>query len=264
MMPRRLFTVAVVLVALPALLIIPMPLPLRLGGLALWIACLVVDYRAFAGRTNASAPWAWMVTRLLEATRASLDEEAVDIDRLRPHARADARFLDGAAIAARAGERPEMVRGVPHRQLTQHPPAALRASMRERLAALADFADGNFADGATHALSFRPSLWELTGAEALIVKTCATCSPELVRAKGEVAHLHSYDGSLHAILSPADAMLVIERGWGELFAVAGALGGRVPWIVLVYAPRTAAESETVISILRASYRYATRTVEARS
>ena len=163
-------------------------------------------------------------------------------------------FLAAASIPPRKGSRPRMVRGVPHRQVDQHPEKEMLSVMDARLAALHDFA----ASGARR-ISYRPSLWELTGAQALIVADCEprTCSASLIRTKGEFAHRHSYDGSFHVQLSPRDIALVIESGWGELFPISGALWGKIPHVALVYAPRTKEEADIVTKILVASYEYAT-------
>ncbi len=38
----------------------------------------------------------------------------------------------------------------------------------------------------------------------------------------QVAHLHELkDGSQHALLAPADAKILIDRGWGEAHLLAG-------------------------------------------
>ena len=37
----------------------------------------------------------------------------------------------------------------------------------------------------------------------------------------EIGHMHPTDGSMHMILSPSDAKVVIESGWGELHGLAG-------------------------------------------
>lgn len=209
----------------------------------------VVDYRRYAARTNASAVWAWAATRYLTATTKDLHAAAVDSTSLD---RTGRRFLGD--LPARAGVRPSMVRGIPHRQLDQHPDTEARSAFRQRLSTVEDLHDL-----AGDRLEFRRSLWELTGAEALVSRdlTPATCGPELIRTKGEFAHLHSHDGSLHLVMSPPDIATVIDSGWGELFAVSGGLGGRIPPIVLVYAPRTEAEADVVATILRGAYRYAT-------
>lgn len=229
-------------------------------GLALALAILSVlavrDYDAYASRTNASAIWAWAVTRWLEFRNPGMDfvTDSSLLKNAMTEEGGSRAFLDPASVPPRNGNRPRMVRGVPHRQIDQHPEDQIRSAMNLRLSALHDFGDS----GAKR-ISYRPSLWELTGAQALVVQDCTprTCSASLIRAKGEFAHLHSHDGSFHALLSPKDIAYVIESGWGELFPISGALWGKIPYVVLVYAPRTREESEIVSKILMASYNHST-------
>lgn len=121
---------------------------------------------------------------------------------------------------------------------------------------------------------------------------------------GEFFHVHardsrdkSHDGSIHCILHPEDAALVIERGWGELHALAGcpsysgfwfgwpswllgvsnktarwwswsiptnldranttAMKGLPPTYCMVYAPRDADELKVVETILHGAVAFAT-------
>ncbi|MBI3373146.1 MAG: hypothetical protein HY017_15570 [Betaproteobacteria bacterium] len=229
-------------------------------SLAIFLAILSVlavrDYGAYASRTNASAVWAWAVTRWLEFRNPSMDfvTDSSFLKNAIAEEGGNRAFLDASSIPSRNGNRPQMVRGVPHRQLDQHPGEEMRSVMNLRLSTLHDFGDSG-----ARRISYSPSLWELTGAQALIVKDCTprTCSAALIRAKGEFAHLHSHDGSFHVQLSPKDIAFVIESGWGELFPISGALWGKIPYVVLVYAPRTKGESDIVSKVLIASYEYAT-------
>ncbi|KAA6411083.1 MAG: hypothetical protein FRX48_05394 [Lasallia pustulata] len=43
-------------------------------------------------------------------------------------------------------------------------------------------------------------------------------------SSGEVCHIHASDGSMHLTLHPADAALVIERGWGQRHPLSGGGG----------------------------------------
>ena len=66
---------------------------------------------------------------------------------------------------------------------------------------------------------------------------------------------------MHTALTLADAAAAIDAGWAEPHLLAGRTmgGGRaVPaGLVLVYAPRTAAEVPTVLEIIRAALAFAT-------
>jgi hypothetical protein len=74
-----------------------------------------------------------------------------------------------------------------------------------------------------------------------------------VKSKKEIAHMHASDGSLHMSLSPKDAKLVLERGWGQRHG----LSGRVLYagFVMVYAPRDEGEAKVVEGLLRGSVRF---------
>lgn len=105
--------------------------------------------------------------------------------------------------------------------------------------------------------------------------------------KREIAHVHGgNDHSLHVVLAPADCMYpvscemlkrlvlmwnqgkrIIESGWGQRHAFSGSsamkflsLGTRpdIPAeYILIYAPRTEAEIETVMHIVSASIKFMT-------
>ena len=66
-------------------------------------------------------------------------------------------------------------------------------------------------------------------------------------------------GSMHMCLSLKDAATVISLGWGEPHVLAGTdMGGMKlsRGLLLVYAPRTNEEIDTVLQILKASLAFA--------
>ena len=72
---------------------------------------------------------------------------------------------------------------------------------------------------------------------------------------GEICHAHPSDGSMHLTLHPADAAVVILRGWGERHPLSsgGWLARFVPQgFVMVYAPRNENEVEIVRKIVAAA------------
>ena len=78
----------------------------------------------------------------------------------------------------------------------------------------------------------------------------------LSRSPREVFHSHcEAEGSSHAILSAADAKLVIDKGWGERHGVSGKGLGVPLGYIMIFAPRTKEELETVRMIARAATRY---------
>lgn len=80
----------------------------------------------------------------------------------------------------------------------------------------------------------------------------ASCS----RSPREVFHSHcSTEGSSHAVLSAADAKLVLDKGWGEKHGLSGRALGLPLNYVMVFAPRNPQELKIVEMIARAAARY---------
>jgi hypothetical protein len=73
---------------------------------------------------------------------------------------------------------------------------------------------------------------------------------------GEIAHIHRPQGSMHIHLRPADAGVVIERGWGELHPLSGRGFGLPASYTLLYAPRGIGEVDVVRRILSATLDWA--------
>jgi hypothetical protein len=139
----------------------------------------------------------------------------------------------------RTGPRPTASSSLPHRQLNQNPPAAIYESLAKRIAEM-DCEHG-------------PSLVSVPGAQALFLSTCRNCNERFGFIRGrEFAHLHpAEDGSLHLALTPDDLQDVLVKGWGEFHPWVHQ--GRVlPNVVMVYAPRSAAEVDLIMSIVAAS------------
>lgn len=75
----------------------------------------------------------------------------------------------------------------------------------------------------------------------------------------EFAHIHGGEGSVHLILAPLDASLLIDKGWAVRFPMAGGPGtwGYAQGRVLVYAPRDDKEMEVVMKFVQAGWEYLT-------
>lgn len=72
----------------------------------------------------------------------------------------------------------------------------------------------------------------------------------------EVFHSHcEAEGSSHAVLSAADAKSVLDKGWGERHGVSGKGLGIPLGYVMIFAPRSMEEVETVGMIARAAAIY---------
>lgn len=71
----------------------------------------------------------------------------------------------------------------------------------------------------------------------------------------EFAHQHSLDKSWHLLLSPADAIEVLAKGWGERGPPQALMGMAPVGMMLLYAPRNKEERLVFLDILAASSRY---------
>lgn len=147
-------------------------------------------------------------------------------------------------LPRRTGPRPATTATNPHRQLDQRPTLATYTGLVERAFALPQ-------------VERRPSLVSVAGAQALWLAEQAGTGPREAFLIGrEFAHIHPLpDGSLHAALPPFVAADAIQAGWAEVHPVASM--DLIPAnIVMIYAPRGAAELDVVMEILRASLSYA--------
>jgi hypothetical protein len=66
--------------------------------------------------------------------------------------------------------------------------------------------------------------------------------------------MHQTDGSLHCILSAADAKLLVQKGWGERHGLNGKFGFPRGYL-MVYAPRNESELKVVRAVINAAARY---------
>ena len=147
-------------------------------------------------------------------------------------------------LPRRTGPRPRTTPTNPHSQLDQHPPAEV----------IADLARGLFG---FYGVREAPSMISVPGARAAwLDRSLAQGPPEAFIIGSEFTHIHPLpDGSLHAALPPALAEEAIAAGWAEIHPVARR--GLIPMnIVMLYAPRDAAELSVVLGLLRAGYELA--------
>ncbi|HSA82541.1 MAG TPA: luciferase family protein [Geminicoccaceae bacterium] len=147
-------------------------------------------------------------------------------------------------LPPRAGEPPKTTSTNPHQQQSQNPAPEVYELL---LSKAFDFAD----------VERRPSAISVPGAQALwLSEDVAGAHPDAFLTGREFAHVHpAYDGSMHMMLPPDAVEELLAKGWGEPHPMARR--GLIPrTAVMVYAPRDAAEVETVLEILAASYRFA--------
>ena len=219
----------------------------------------------------------WLVQSLLRlrASRDVRDSSCYDVA-MRSSELERRRFLDGQ-LPDWTGEAPKTALWVaPHRQLKQVATAEIKKvrplvlngfmknygqkpyfnSLPQTLQAL-EATLSQIVNSNPHALELGPSQIE-GGSPALFI------SPENFNsnhdsyslAPREIFHSHcEAEGSSHAILSAADAMLVLDKGWGERHALSGKAFGPPLGYVMIFAPRSMRDVEIVGIVARAAARY---------
>lgn len=147
-------------------------------------------------------------------------------------------------LPRRAGKRPATNRpSIPHTQLDQLPDDPVIARLLiERVSRLPS-------------VEQRASIISVPGTRAMWLVDDAGMAPDHVFIRGrEFGHVHP-DLSLHVVLPRRQAETTISTGWGEWHP--WSLDGRAgAWVVLLYAPRNAAEVEVVERIVRCSWQQA--------
>jgi len=149
-----------------------------------------------------------------------------------------------AQLPLRAGPAPRSTVHPPQQQLEQIPDLKTHQAFWDRVESWPDVdkAPSMRAPDGTLGLFLRPA--DARGpAEAFMLDT-------------EFAHLHPLpDGSLHMVLPPSVRAQAIKKGWAIPHPLAG-LPTVSPLIVLVYAPRDAAEQDVVVSLISAAEAFA--------
>jgi hypothetical protein len=147
-------------------------------------------------------------------------------------------------LPPRAGERPKTTSVNPHQQQSQNPGPEAHELLLSRAFDLPH-------------VERRPSAISVPGAQALwLSEEVGGGRPEAFLIGREFAHVHpAYDGSMHMMLPPEAVDELVAKGWGEPHPMARR--GLIPSsAVMVYAPRDAAEVETVLELIAASHRFA--------
>ncbi len=147
-------------------------------------------------------------------------------------------------IPLRSGPRPSVgVHPVPHRQLDQ----LADSRMKRDIEAVFDAAVARMPELLEYQLSF----FEKRN-QAITLRPQAPRHAYALASRGEVAHVHPSDGSMHMILSLRDAATVIEQGWGESHPLAGVMLDLPETYLLIYPPRDADELRVTRRILDAA------------
>lgn len=151
------------------------------------------------------------------------------------------RALQATPLPQRNGPRPRVVGIAPQRQLNQPGSADAYASLRQAFIKASQ-------NNPSH-LRIGISCFEKHGLALFSTR------PLNITCKGEVAHIHHSDRSMHMNLHPEDAKMVLEQGWGQRHPLAqgGWMQKYVPKeFTMVYAPRNREELEVVARIVEAA------------
>lgn len=148
------------------------------------------------------------------------------------------------ALARRVGPRPRTTSNNPHSQLDQQPRRDVIEDLIERLGQMRGVLVGGSLRAPPGTIDFHlPAEGARGPLEAFLLGR-------------EFAHVHpDPDGSLHLTLPPGLREAAIAAGWAEPHPLAGRPTVS-PQIVMVYAPRDAAEVALVTDLVEASRRYA--------
>lgn len=84
--------------------------------------------------------------------------------------------------------------------------------------------------------------------------------PAVRTCQGEIVHLHASDGSMHVVLHPSDAKVVLDAGWGERHPLAGVFKKyftpQLPvGFLMLYAPQNEEEVGIILDIIAAAAAY---------
>ncbi|MBO6507859.1 MAG: phospholipase [Roseibium sp.] len=155
----------------------------------------------------------------------------------------------GSALAAerglpeRDGPPPRTTAGVPHIQIGAQVVPALSQNLLDRVAAIPG-------------VKLRATVISLPGAKGFwLSEELDLARPQAIVGGREFAHLHP-DGSLHASLPPKRARDAVKAGWATMHPWADSRPG---WegFVLLYTPRTMAETDVTFGLIVDGYNYVT-------
>ncbi|OHF03646.1 hypothetical protein CORC01_00965 [Colletotrichum orchidophilum] len=161
-------------------------------------------------------------------------------------------------LPERKGGRAELGGIVPHRQLSQHAPEAMREYIKNLFS--------NAASQNPTLLTTKLSLYERSNPALFVssqILASAPATSTTTIARGEVGHHHG-DLSIHLYLSPADAKVAITKGWAERHRLSlpkgSLLANRMHLAdsyLMIYGPRDEGEMEVLAEMLRCGVRFMT-------
>lgn len=210
------------------------------------------SYNKFAsGLRERPQYFLWLLTRYINFKGWTTEEYCLRTNDLQSNGSSG--YLSDKDIPVRNQSRPKMLRATPHRQLTQQAPDDIMYEMYKYIESISIPKYGG--ETLDDKLLLRgESTVEYTGAYGIFLSNASQKSFE----KGEVAHIHSNDGSFHMILHPSDVKLLIEKQRGERFPLAGHTLFNITLsstYFLVYAPQNKDEIKIWKTILHAAIDY---------
>ncbi|EXJ89032.1 hypothetical protein A1O3_02096 [Capronia epimyces CBS 606.96] len=244
--------------SIPSILLVT-TLMVALISLVYWC---VQDYRLYMSLGPGGPPyniWGWILTSFLVRPFTLAADDTTwtgDYPDFGCHKEIE-------ALPERAGERPVVLGIAPQRQFTQSP----GPEMNKRVSSLFATAEQNN----SKLLQQRLSAFERHHVALFVHQILLLSNPEslpetAIRSGGEIGHLHG-ETSLHLYFSPADAKVIIDKGWAERHRCARTQPWWFGWrkylwsigdtFLLVYAPRDEAEYDILKTLIRASARFMT-------
>lgn len=212
---------------------------LTAGGLA-WA---VADYRRWLALGKGgvpSNPAGW-----IKVTRWRLQKrEAIGVEIYAPARGGPTDSVRLGDIPYRRGPRPKVdPHPVPHRQIDQ-PSNPVTRERQDKMFDTYVAEQGRY-------LRYGRSNYEKHN-NAVFVQDVEAAPAIGKLSRGEVAHIHPTDGSMHMIFSPSDATTVITKGWGERHPLAGVRPALPDTYLLIYAPRDEVDLRVLQQLLKAA------------
>lgn len=153
--------------------------------------------------------------------------------------------LQTFVLPQREGDKPETLYSMPHKQLSQN----ATKDLANKLADWAFKLEGVYEQQSAISLPGARALWLLDDVQV--------AHPEAFIIGREFAHFHPEpDFSMHMSMSLEDAKEVVDKGWGEYHPMVKE-GRWAANLIMVFGPRNDEELETVKTIIKASYHFAT-------
>ena len=181
--------------------------------------------------------------------------DPLDMTTLRHLAKTVAHAAYLAPLPFRCATRPQVGHHpIPHRQLNQRAAPHLVATLQTAFDAAVMENASRVGYALSHFEKHTQAITSLSNGGDPIADT----------SHGEIAHIHNSDGSMHMILSPADAVVAVEAGWAELHGLAGRAVGLPATYLMIYAPQSGQDVVIVSRLLAAAIAYRTGGLTASS